>query len=266
MSHFLSDIGNMLLIDDDFATESLCDDGGGRGRVPRDFAKEPFGSLPFAGPFDLPLIPRSEWSERIEAIERSKSRLTDLCDVLGVKVKNQQQTNYCWINAPVHCLEIIRAVQGQKYVELSPASVGAKIKGFRNEGGWGTEGLRYLVDHGCVPTSLWPANAIDRKYDNHEADAARAHYQVDEWYDLQPRSFVQLMTCLFHRFPVAIGLNWWGHEVTAMNPVKLDGSDRFGVTIDNSWGTDWGENGRSVLSESKATPDDAVAPRVGTAS
>lgn len=261
---FISDIGILPVIETDADVVEI--EGVGKGHIPRDFSRAPFGGTPFAGPFDIPVIPRSEWPERIEEMERKKSRLTDLCDVMGVKVKNQQSTNYCWINAPVHCLEIIRAVQGQPYVELSPASVGAKIKNFRNEGGWGTEGLQYLVEHGCVPTDKWPANAIDRQYDTNAANVTRAKFQVDEWYDLKPGNFDQLMTCLFLRFPVAIGLNWWEHEVTAMDPVKLDGTNRFGVTIDNSWGESWGGRGRGVLTEEKSTPDDAVAPRVATAS
>jgi len=264
MSEFVSDIGTEPLIEDH--ADVVVPANTGRGWIARDFTKEPFGSLPFAGGFDVPLIPRSEWPERIEEMERKKSRVTDLCDAMGVKVKNQENTNYCWINAPVHCLEIIRAVQGQTHVELSPASVGSKIKNFKNVGGWGTEGLKYLVDHGAAPVSLWPANAIDRRYDTSAADAARAKFQVDEWWDIEPGNFDAVMTCLFLRIPIAAGLSWWGHEVTFMDPVKLDGRDRFGVRIDNSWGLSWGERGRAVLTEDKATPDDAVAPRVATAS
>lgn len=247
----------MSIIDSD---DNPLIDGGNKGWTRRDFEREPFGSLPFCGAFDLPLIHRSEWRDRINVLKKAKATITDLCDAAGLKMKNQESTNYCWINAPTRCAEILRVVQGEPYVELSPASIGAKIKGFRNVGGWGTEGLRYGVEHGWVPTRLWPNNAIDRRYDTAEANQQRANFRVAEWWDLEPGNFDVLATVVLLGFPVAIGLSWWGHEVTAVELVDL-GGNKFGMRIDNSWGTQWGENGRSVLSESKATPDDAVAPR-----
>lgn len=179
-------------------------------------------------------------------------------------VANGIGVHNCWINAPVHCLEIVRAVQGQDYVELSPASCGAIIKQFRNVGGWGTEGLKFLVDKGAVPTSLWPANAIDPRYNTQAANAERHKYRVLEWYELRPRNFDEFMTALFYKIPVAIGLNWWRHEVTALDPVYVNG--QFGCRINNSWGTNWGDKGRGILLGNKANPDDAVAPRAVMAS
>lgn len=262
MSDFISDLQGCTIIDEDFHPLTAL---GLRGRRPRDYEKQPLGFMSCAPAYALPLIPRWEYDERIRDLEKAQARIPDICDAMGLRVKNQEGTNYCWINAPVHCLEIIRVVQGQEYVELSPASVGAKIKDFRNSGGWGTEGLQYLVEHGAVPTSIWPNNAIARRYDTAAADQQRGRFQVDEWDDLPP-TFDAVADRVLNGFPVAIGLNWWGHEVTAVALVKLDGNDRYGMLIDNSWGSEWGQNGRSVLSEAKATPDDAVSPRLATAS
>lgn len=250
------DLTRMPIIDSD--DHPLCDPNGfGRGRLDR---PADVGFSSGIKQFDLPLIPRSEWAERIRDLEKSQARIPDLCDALGLKVKNQESTNYCWINAPTHALEILRVMQGEPYVELSPASVGAKIKNFHNVGGWGTEGLQYLVDHGAVPASMWPCNAIDRRYDQPAADAERSKYRVQEWLDLPANNFDAVMTCLLLGLPVPIGLGWWSHEVTAVAPVKFDGNDNYGVIFDNSWDSQWGTNGRGVLTERKATPDDAVAP------
>lgn len=262
MTDFITDLEGCPVIDDDFHPLTAL---GLRGRRPRDYENHPLGFMSCAPAYALPLIPRSEWDERIRDLEKAQARIPDICDAMGLKVKSQGDTNFCWINAPTHCLEIMRVIQGQDYVSLSPASVGAKIKNFKNVGGWGTEGLQYLVDHGAVPSSVWPDNAIDRDYDTEEADQQRKLYQVDEWDDL-PLSFDAVADRVLSGFPVAIGLNWWGHEVTAVALVKLDGAGRYGMMIDNSWGTSWGQNGRSVLTESKATPDDAVSPRSVTAS
>lgn len=266
---FQSQLGRLPVFDDKSAhvlvDEANHDPKKGRGLIPRDYTAQPYGSVPYAVSLPLPTIPRDEWTERIEAGERTKSRIPDLCDAAGLKVKNQEQTNYCWINAPVHCLEVLRVVQGEEYVELSPASCGAKIKGFRNVGGWGTEGVEFLTKSGAVPCSLWPANAIDRRYDTPEANSEREKYQVDEWWECRPRDFDELATCLLLNVPVAIGLSFWGHEVTAVALVKLDGRDQYGVMFDNSWGENWGDKGRGVLTGSKMIPDDAIAPRVATA-
>lgn len=265
---FESHIGNCPVIDDSNFQQFIDPvvDGAkvGRGLIPRDFAAEPYGSVEYAEAFPLPLIPESEWEDRMAEIERTKSSIVDVCDQAGLKVKNQQQTNYCWINAPTHCVEIMRVMQGQGYVELSPASVGAKIKNFRNVGGWGTEGTKYIAEHGLVPASLWPNNAINKDYDTAAANAERVKYQVDEWWELKPRNLKELATCLLLNVPVAVGLNWWGHEVTFVKLVKKNGV--WGVMFDNSWGESWGDSGRGVLVGSKAIPDDAIAPRLVTAS
>lgn len=266
--NFDSQIGGMPIYDDSNFHELLTDpviagEQMSRGMIPRDWAREPFGSLPFARPFDFDVIPRSEWPALIEEKQANRSRLVDICDQAGLSVLNQNGTNYCWINGPTHCVEIIRVVMGLPMVRLSPASVGGPIKGYRNVGGWGTEGMKYLVEHGSVPQSMWPANAIDRRYDTPETRAIRAQFKVSEWIESRPRSFDQLATMLLLGFPVAVGYNWWRHEVTAMDLIVQGGE--FGIIIDNSWGTGWGENGRGILMERKATPDDAVSPLVAAA-
>jgi len=210
----------------------------------------------FAG--EVPHIPRDEWDDRIEEMERTKTRLSDTLRK-DVPVKSQSSTRFCWINSPTWCTEVVRHTQGQPYVELSPASVGAKIKNFRNVGGWGTEGLEYIADHGLVPASLWPANAINRRYDTDEADAERPKYRVIEWSKLPDRDLETIYDCLFARIPVSIGLNWWSHQVTAVDPVRQ--GRQYGVRIGNSWGSGWSDNGYGILLGRKAIPDDAVAPR-----
>ena len=215
----------------------------------------------FAAKFALPLIPRNEWAARIKEMEETKTRLSDIVDLAGLKSLDQNGTNYCWCNAVVTAMETLQAVQNQPIVKLSSASVAAPIKGYRNQGGWGGEALDYIVEHGVAPASDWPANAIKREYDNETSRASRKLHSIKQWWDLTPRNIDQLMTCLLLRLPVPIGLNWWGHEVCAMDPVVI-GSNAFGTRIRNSWGDSYGDHGFAILSESKSRPDDAVAPRV----
>jgi hypothetical protein len=217
-----------------------------------------------AEPFpDALLVPRGEWQGRIAERTERKQRLRDLVDAAGLPVKDQGSTNYCWVNAPAYCTEVVRVLQGEPTVVLSPASAGAQIKGFRNVGGWGKEALEWIVAHGLVPVAHWPANAIDRRYKTPENLTRARSYRVDEWWVLEPRNLDQLVSCLLRNIPVAVGYKWWGHEVTGLDPVWLDGE--VALLIANSWGPQWGTNGFGVLQGRRLLPDDAVAPRTAIA-
>lgn len=266
MSYITPGLEGRLIIDDAnahlHADPNTIPNGMSRGYFPRDYQTFPEGV--FAAPFPMPIIPTSEWAERIKDMTEQKRFPKDHKKAAGFKSLNQNGTNYCWINAPVQCIHYVRAIQGEKHVPLSPASVGAKIKNYKNVGGWGSQGLQYLIDHGVAPQSLWPANAIERKYDTAESQEERKKYIVDEWWELKDRNYEQLVSCLLLGYPVALGLNWWSHEITACS-LAIRGNDPASdtlVDIDNSWGTGYGDDGHALLARNKATPDDAVLPRV----
>jgi hypothetical protein len=204
------------------------------------------------GATDFPrelIVPRSEWEARVKEMEESGSLLSQLEDAAGLSVLDQNGTNYCWVNAPTHCLELLRVRQGEPMVRLSPASAGAVITGYRNQGGMG-------------PQSLWPPNAIDRKYDTPESKKAREAFKVVEWWDLPTGDFDALFSALLMGLPVCLGLDWWGHEITVVDPVVIS-PGKYGVRIDNSWGVSWQTNGRGILAENKARGDQQC-PRAGS--
>lgn len=242
------------------------DPGQGRGRVPRNWLRIPHGALPGARPFAVPTIARTEWDDRIKDIEQNGRRLSDLRLQANIPSLHQGTTNYCWCNAVISAMLINQAKQGGTVQKLSPASVAAPVKGYRNLGGFNGEALEYIVTFGVCPQQLWPPNAIDPQFDTNATREARKRFKITEWWELGNRRFDQLMTLLLLGIPVPIGLDWWGHEVCALDPVKL-GTDRYGVRIWNSWGEIWQDrgisttNGMAVLSQELAAPDDAVAPR-----
>lgn len=252
-------MSDLYVIDDSTPQRDLVHPAnGGRGLELPPASERSYAGVAEPFPLEL-LIPRHEWQARIQERQARKARVWDMCDRYGVVVKDQQQTNLCWANAPVHCVEILGALQGQGYTPLSAASVAGPIKGYRNVGGWGREALEYIVANGVVPASAWPSNAISRSYYTDANRKAAAGYKADEWWVLDNRDLDQLVSCLLRGFPVAVGYNWWGHEVTATEALWVDGAVAIG--IDNSWGQAWGTNGRGVLQGNRMLPDDAVCAR-----
>lgn len=226
-----------------------------RGLIPRN--RETHPHIYGAQPFDLDLIPESEWAGMLEQQEREKSTLTDQILEAGLPPLDQGMTNFCWANSSTMVAKILRMQEGEPLVPLSPASVACPINGFRNQGGWCGQSITQIAEHGVAPASLWPANAIDRKYYTDEEKAEASKYRIQKWFELGARNFAQVATCMLKRKPCAVDFNWWSHSVCAIGLVRnKDGT--WGLRIYNSWGKKFGTNGMAVLTGSKMYPDDAV--------
>jgi hypothetical protein len=266
-----------FLIDDDFDTGMLLRpvvDGQlkGRGAVPRDYAE--FPTAMFAPPSEIPEIPESEWSARIKEMEETKSRLSDIRDVMGpnggpIPSLDQGNQGYCWAHSTVHACMLVRAINGQPYVPLSAYMVAAIIKKGANEGGWCGLSWEFLKEVGVCSQKLWPQG--NRDYRTLDTPAVRAdaakNKVLEDWVDLtRPEwdkrlTFRQAMSCALSRHPFAIDLNWWAHSIAVLDPVEVEPGS-FGFRIWNSWSDAWGAKGTSVLRGTKAIPDGAVAIRV----
>lgn len=234
----------------------------GRGLMLELKGPEGYGAAATRFPQEL-LIDPSEYEARIQEIEERGNRLSERVLRDNLPCKDQQSTNYCWINAPTHCVEVNRLLQNQEMVILSPASVGAPIKGYRNQGGWGKEGLEYVSEHGLVPVAKWPANAIDRRYDTAETRSLRMNYRQTEWWELTTEQ--ECASYLLRlQGAVANGYAWWEHETTRYECVWLDGELCFRDR--NSWGMGYGHKGFFILRGSRKRFDDCVAPAVVIAS
>src|SRR5690348_3395278 len=93
------------VIDDAYQVPEVLVPGGmGRGLDYASRTAEGYGAAAEPFPTSL-LIPRSEWQARIQEMEEQKSRLSDIITQSGLPPKNQQSTNYCWVNSPTHCIE-----------------------------------------------------------------------------------------------------------------------------------------------------------------
>lgn len=258
---------------DDSNIGELCPTGPkapGRGRMPRDWDANPYGSFEFAAPVDAPPIPESEWKERILDREKQGLLISQAALAVGVKTKNQQQTNFCWVNAPVQAMQVCRAIAGDGYTSLSPASGACLITNYRNVGGWATDAIRFMGSTGLCTSATWADTLISKSLDTPNSREERARNRLNEWVDLPRRNDAYVMTQLLLGRPVCVGLDFWGHEVLAMDPILF--ADRkygtlYGYRFWNSWGDQYGNKGFGILPfvPGKGSPDDSIAPLVASA-
>lgn len=246
------------IFDDDTPEEAhAAPDGYGKGWTGA--SESGYGDSLSDFPDEL-LIPESEWQARIEEREANGWQLSQQMIAAGLPCKDQAQTQFCWCNAPVHALEIIRVQQNEPMIPLSPASVACPINGFRNQGGWDNDAITRLQKFGAVPSSSWPPNAIDRRYYTKANMAAAVNFEVVKWVKLKPRNINQAVSLLLNDKPVPMGLPWWEHEVTGYDAVWVNG--QIGFRPRNSWGMKYGHLGFFILQGSKMQFGTAVCPLV----
>lgn len=269
------------LIIDDFNYMAVVDpvvDGEvkSRGLIPRDYNSHPPGCYGSAAAVEIPLIPKSEWSDRIKEGNAQKSFLSHIVERGNngglIPSLDQNGQGYCWAYSSTFAVMALRAVMNQPYVRLSAHAVGCIIKNFRDQGGWGALSLDFITTRGVPSVELWPEKSMSRQWDNPATwENAALHKVTEGWYDLSSApydrklTFDQVMTLLLSRVPVVGDFNWWGHSVCLLDPVEVEPGS-FGVRIRNSWGDGWSDRGFGILRGSKAIPDGAVSPRVVTPS
>jgi hypothetical protein len=251
-----------------FVTDPIIDgEKKTRGHIPRDYAAYPVGYLMCAKPFDLPLIPPADQQAILDKKKAFKSQLSDLrnqgMNGKPIPSRDQNGKGYCWFHSGVSTNLSLRAAMNQPYVDLSAYAGACIIKNYRDEGGWGSQGIEWQAENGCPTSEFWPQKSMSRSNDTPAMRANAKLHRITEWMDLEPRNVQQLITCLLSNIPVVVDYNWWGHSVCALDVVTLN---PLSIRIWNSWGDSWSENGTGVLTGGKAIPDGAIAPRVVMAS
>ncbi len=147
--------------------------------------------------------------------------------------------------------------------ELSAYHVACIIKGYADQGGWGSESLEFIADKGISSAEFWPMQSTARSNDKPEMWANAKLHVCTEWYECSKNAAerrLQVMTALLLGLPVIGDYNWWSHSVC---PCRLMSPQK--IRIWNSWGDSWSDKGMGDLENGKAWPDDAWVPRVMTA-
>lgn len=241
-----------------------------KGLIQRDYGVMPFGSLPFAAPYDMQLIPTEEWDDRIADQENNRISLEHIRKDAGIRSLDQDGYGYCWSFSTTKAAMLVRAVANQPTVELSAWAVAAIIKNYRDQGGWCQQSLEFGVNIGFPSLKLWPQGQVKRSLDTAEMREDAGTRKILEWMDMEDRNWKQLGSNLLRLIPTMMDLNWWGHSVCGIRlmPRKSSGpwqASHMRVKIDNSWTPDWGEDGMAILEGNKAIPDGMAAPRVAMA-
>lgn len=276
------------------------------GLIPRDYKTHPRGCYSSIHAIDVPLIDQGEWPQRLKDLAANHALLSDirLKGNAGQPIPSRDQNGkgYCWAHSGTSATLIVRATANLPYADLSAYAVACTIKSYRDEGGWGAQGVDFMADKGIPTSATWPQQSMSRSNDNAATWADAAKHKITEGFiDLAAAqydrnlSFNQVASLLLSGVPVVVDYNWWSHSVCAIDLVdgaaqrgvyrdlttgkipQLSAFDQewgmsdpvtagFGVRIWNSWGDSWSDRGMGTLSGSKAIPDGAVAPRQSTPS
>lgn len=239
--------------------EDAAPTGCGKGYIPRDYQSYPLGVLQFA--HAAPIIKAMTDAELREAIEyktAKKTWITDKCDRVGLKVKNQSNSNYCWSHGAVRACEVCYVFSGGKVFSLSAFDVGACIKGGRNQGGSGIVAVEWIAKNGVCREDLHAPMDFDSTRSAEQSANAALHV-IEAYDDLDPGDNRLLYTYVVNDVAVTVGIPVWGHEVT-LTYLAAEGSSIF-PGIDNSWSESYGNKGRAVLHGAYTRFDEAGAVR-----
>ena len=257
------------------------------GAIPRPWGTYPQGC--YAGEVgvhainDLPEINPADFPGMIAELEQSKSRLSDF-RMRGnngqmIPSRDQNGRGYCWRHSGTSAHLAIRARDEQPYLDLSAYAGACRIKQYRDEGGWGAQGVDDIFTFGDPTSDFWPQRAVSRQYDTPATwENAKKQRFTEGFIDLgspqydRSMTFNQMITCLLCRIPVVVDFNWWSHSVCAIDAVN--GTSLYGklrdarsgklvtlteleimfaindpvlagiaIRIWNSWSDTWSENG-----------------------
>lgn len=241
--------------------EFQVEGGFGTGYVPRNYLKEPYGSLPYTIDFPLPIIPENEWPDRIQDLDNSEFSIEALLEMdPKIPTNDQARSSTCWAQSAVKLVEVERRVQIPDlaaYVKLSPGFVAGPVNNYRDIGGWPGDAIKFIAENGVCPASLHHPNDATHRASAAAYEAAKA-FKVLEWIELSRRNFAQQMTLLLNRKAYAAGYGHMGHAMLAIAP-KLLGPRKYGILNLNSWGE---ANRFMILAGSKAVADDGVSATV----
>lgn len=182
-------------------------------------------------------------------------------------ITDQDGIGQCNANDTITCIEYARSWANLPYVELSPADLYHRINGGSDRGSMLEDAMREALERG-VGTAATCGVLWKKGYFKGEASAAeRQLYRVFEAY-LCPTFLHCISAVSLPGFSLSSGVMWYdnyepdskgwlpskgqggggGHAVMGYKPTRR--GKTLGIWHQNSWGGQWGLNGRCVFPES----------------
>ncbi len=239
-------------------------DRGQKGYISRDYEDVPEFSVFADYSNEFAVIPRSQWWERYQEQKEAKSSALDRHQ-RNCEVYNQGSLPYCWQYACVAAMANVMSRDLDHVPDLNPHSTACIVKNYAKRGGFGAEGCKGLVEHGCATKAFWPGYSMDR---NLKSDrSVKLNMQRNRMVEFREISregiWDSLVSALLNGHPTAVGYNWWRHEVCALGASFESERDakagKAKITFVNSWGKRYGNQGYGELTGSKAVPFEATA-------
>lgn len=226
----------------------------GCGLKRRDYGAMPRGSIAAATPFPASLmVPEVEWPERLAELKAKQQGLLGLRNLYGIKSLNQTNHSLCWAFSSTKAVMYVRARDNQEFKILSAWYVAGKIKGWRDEGGWGAASIQFIADNGIPTMDLCPSYSSSNDTAAARANAAlhrcMAFYECSD--DRDERRH-QMISGLLLGLPGIADYGYLSHSMCLMHLEDLNGP----YICDNSWGDDSGDRG--MYSVGSHIPDDLL--------
>lgn len=177
----------------------------------------------------IPVIDPGEWPSLLGEVE-----LRSFVN----KIKDQDGVGSCATESTSQAVEIVRAWEGQQFVELNPWSLYYFSSGGQDNGSSIDTNLKLARDQGICPESIWPRSKGWRAKPSADAMEAAKLYTIQEFYDIT--TLAEFGTALLLGFPVVFG--WSGHSVVATRLLTVSTFEYA-----NSWASSWGDDGFGTL-------------------
>lgn len=217
-------------------------------------------------PREMTVFSDDEIRERLKVQWENESGLIHLYLRSNVRDVNQGEWGYCWMAGVINALHLVRLRDGLPYVHLSLHAAAAKIKSYRDEGGWCGLAAKWVSENGVPPSTLWPEGQVNRRFDTPATwDEAKKYAIQDMWYDLSRREWDQNLTLRHIRTqtlqnnPVPADFMAMYHTMCILQSVVHPTTGEILDCVMNSW-KGWGNRGLAFLRGSWATPRSAVVP------
>ena len=190
------------------------------------------GKCEWAPPLEdnIDVIPQNQWDDYGYDVELHHH----------VKDIHKQTLGSCATEACSGSVETKGQMQGLPFVSLNPHPIYYIASGGRDMGSNVDTVLRLCKERGFPPDVVWPRKEHNWREKPPQSvwDDHASHFRIDEVYDLT--SIAEVGTALLRGFLCPFG--WRGHSCYLLRLLN----DRQAEYV-NSWGADWGTNGRGVI-------------------